>query len=249
MARALPFVPQPMERPDKTTAEGLFDLPYDVPHQRIAHTATRSGVPVGYWRAVGHSHNAFFSEGFIDELAHSAGADPVAFRRGLLGGLPRHRAVLDLAARQAGWGTPLPAGRARGVALHQSFGSIVAQVLEVSDDGGRPRVHRVVAAVDCGIAVNPGGVAQQMESGVMFGLAAAYSGRVDIVGGVVQQRNLPDLPPLTLAQTPLIETHIVPSMNPPTGMGEPGLPPVAPALVNAWFALTGQRLRELPFPT
>jgi len=248
MARALPFVPQPIERPDKTTAEGLFDLPYDVPHQRIAHTATRSGVPVGYWRAVGHSHNAFFSEGFIDELAHSAGADPVAFRRALLGGLPRHRAVLDLAADKAGWGTPLPPGRARGVALHQSFGSIVAQVLEVSDDGGRPRVHRVVAAVDCGIAVNPGGVAQQMESGVMFGLAAAYSGRIDIEGGVVQQRNLPDLPPLTLAQTPLIETHIVPSQNPPTGMGEPGLPPVAPALANAWFALTGQRKRELPFP-
>lgn len=249
MARALPFIPQPVELPDKTTAEGLFDLPYDVPHQRIAHTATRSGVPVGFWRAVGHSHNAFFSEGFIDELAHSAGADPVAFRRGLLGGLPRHRAVLDLAAQKAGWGTPLPAGRARGVALHQSFGSIVAQVLEVSDDGGRPRVHRVVTAVDCGVAVNPGGVAQQMESGVMFGLAAAYSGQIDIVDGVVQQRNLPDLPPLTLAQTPLIETHIVPSTNPPTGMGEPGLPPVAPALVNAWFGLTGQRLRELPFPS
>jgi isoquinoline 1-oxidoreductase beta subunit len=244
--RVLPALASRADLPDKTTAEGLFDLPYDVPHQRMAHSATRSGVPVGYWRAVGHSHNAFFSEGFIDELAHAAGADPVAFRRGLLAGMPRHRAVLDLAAGRAGWGRPLPTGRARGVALHESFGSIVAQVLEVSLEDGRPRVHRVVAAVDCGIAVNPDGIAQQMESGVMFGLAAALGGRIDIVGGVVQQRNLPDLPPLTLARTPVIETHVVPSTNAPTGMGEPGLPPVAPALANALFALTGQRLRELP---
>jgi isoquinoline 1-oxidoreductase beta subunit len=246
MERALPFLPSPGELPDKTTAEGLFDLPYDVPHQRMAHTATRSGVPVGYWRAVGHSHNAFFSEGFIDELAHAAGADPLAFRLALLGDRPRHRAVLELAAAQADWGTPLPAGRARGLALHESFGSIVAQVLEVSLDTAGPRVHRVVAAVDCGTVVNPGIVAQQMESGVLFGLAAALTGRVDIVDGVVQQQNLPDLPPLTLAQTPQIETHIVPSTRPPTGMGEPGLPPVAPALANALFALSGQRLRELP---
>jgi isoquinoline 1-oxidoreductase beta subunit len=246
LERALPFLAPPFELPDKTTAEGLFDLPYDVPHQRIAHTATRSGVPVGYWRAVGHSHNAFFSEGFVDELAHAAGADPLAFRLGLLHDMPRHRAVLERAAAKAGWGTPTEPGRARGLALHESFGSIVAQVLEVSLDDGRPRVHRVVAAVDCGTVVNPGLVAQQMESGVMFGLAAAFTGRVDIEGGVVQQRNLPDLPPLTLAQTPAIETHIVASTRPPTGMGEPGLPPVAPALANALFALTGRRLRELP---
>jgi isoquinoline 1-oxidoreductase beta subunit len=244
--RALPFLDGPVDLPDKTTAEGLIDLPYGVPHQRMAHSATHSGVPVGYWRAVGHSHNAFFSESFIDELAHAAGADPVAFRRGLLDAMPRHRAVLDLAAAKAGWGTPLPAGRARGVALHESFGSIVAQVLEVSLDAGKPRVHRVVAALDCGTVVHPGIVAQQMESGVMFGLAAALTGRIDIVDGAVQQQNLPDLPPLTLAQTPLIETHIVASTNPPTGMGEPGLPPVAPALGNALFALTGKRLRELP---
>jgi isoquinoline 1-oxidoreductase beta subunit len=246
MARALPNLSGPLELPDKTTAEGLFDLPYDVAHQRMAHTATRSGVPVGYWRAVGHSHNAFFSEGFIDELAHAAGADPLAFRLSLLGDQPRHRAVLALAAAKAGWGTPLPAGRARGLALHESFGSIVAQVLEVSLTAHGPSVHRVTAAVDCGTVVNPGIVAQQMESGVMFGLAAAFTGRVDIVNGVVRQKNLPDLPPLTLAQTPLIETHIVPSSRPPTGMGEPGLPPVAPALANALFVLSGQRLRELP---
>jgi isoquinoline 1-oxidoreductase beta subunit len=140
------------------------------------------------------------------------------------------------------------------VALHESFGSIVAQVVEVTRESdskagaARPRVTRVVCAVDCGTVVNPDGVAQQMESGVLFGLAAALHGRVDIVGGVVRQKNLPDLPPLTMAETPLIETHIVPGTRPPAGMGEPGLPPVAPALANAWFALTGERRRELPFP-
>ena len=250
LERVAPYLSGPVELPDKTTAEGLFDLPYDVPHQRIAHSATRSGVPVGYWRAVGHSHNAFFSEGFIDELAHAAGADPLAFRLGLLGDRPRHRAVLELAATAAGWGTPLAEGRARGLALHESFGSIVAQVLEVSlADAAplvHPRVHRVVVAVDCGTVLNPGIVAQQMESGVMFGLAAALTGRIDIEDGVVRQKNFPDLPPLTLAQTPVIETHLVASTRPPSGVGEPGLPPVAPALANALFLLTGRRLRELP---
>lgn len=246
MARALPALAGPFDMPDKTAAEGLYDLPYAVPHQRIAHTATRSGVPVGFWRAVGHSHNAFFSEGFIDELAHAAGADPLAFRLGLLSDAPRHRAVLALAAERAGWGTPLPTGRARGLALHESFGSIVAMVIEVSAREGRPHAERVVAAVDCGTVVHPDGVAQQIESAVLFGLAAALHGRVDIVGGVVQQKNLPDLPLLTLADTPVIETHLIASDRPPTGMGEPGLPPVAPALANGWFALTGQRLRRLP---
>lgn len=246
MERTLPWLAGPVDLPDKTAAEGLFDLPYDVPHQRIAHRATRSGVPVGYWRAVGHSHNAFFSEGFVDELAQAAGADPVEFRRGLLGTMPRHRTVLDAAAQKAGWGGALAPGRARGVALHESFGSIVAMVVEASLEGGRPRVHRVVAAVDCGIAVNPEGVAQQIESGVMFGLAAALGGRIDIEAGVVRQKNLPDLPPLTLAQTPRIETHIVPSTHAPGGIGEPGVPPVAPALANALFVLDGVRRRRLP---
>ena len=149
----------------------------------------------------------------------------------------------------AGWSTPLPEGRARGLALHESFGSIVAMVIEVSARDGRPHAERVVAAVDCGTVVHPDGVAQQLESAVMFGLAAALHGRVDIVGGVVQQKNLPDLPLLTLADTPAIETHVVASEHPPTGMGEPGLPPVAPALANGWFALTGQRLRKLPLGT
>ncbi len=244
--RALPALAGPIDLPDKTASEGLFDLPYAIAHQRIAHAATRHGVPVGYWRAVGHSHNAFFSECFIDELAHAARQDAVAYRLSMLQAVPRHAAVLKLAADKAGWGTTLPAGRARGVALHGSFGSIVAQVAEVSVDQGRIRVHRVVCAIDCGTVVNPGIVAQQMESGIVFGLTAALHGRIDIEGGVVRQRNFPDYPLLSMRETPRIETHIVPSEREPAGVGEPGVPPIAPAVANALFALTGQRLRELP---
>ncbi len=246
MARALPLLSGPVDMPDKTAAEGLYDQPYDVPHIRIAHSATRHGVPVGFWRSVGHSHNAFFTESFVDEMAHAAGADPLAYRLSLLGGLPRHAAVLQLAAEKAGWGQPLPKNRARGLALHESFGSIVAEVMEVSLEGGKPKVHRVVCAVDCGVVVNPGIVAQQMEGAVIFGLTAALYGRIDIKDGVVQQRNFPDYPMLTLAQTPLIETHLIASDHPPTGIGEPGVPPAAPALANALFALTGERRRKLP---
>lgn len=246
LARNLPALAGPVDLPDKSTMEGLYDLPYDVPHQRMAHVATRHEVPIGFWRAVGHSHNAFFSESFIDELAHEAKQDPVAFRLALLAGRPAHAAVLRLVAEKAGWGRPLPAGQARGVALHESFGSIVAQVAEVSLDGGGPRVHRVVCAVDCGVVVNPGIVAQQMESGVIFGLSAALHGRVDIEGGMVKQQNFTDVPLITLAQAPRVETHLVPSERPPTGVGEPGLPPVAPAVANALFALTGERRRRLP---
>lgn len=246
LERGLPQFAGPVDAPDKTTSEGLFDHPYAIPHQRIAHRATRSGVPIGYWRSVGHSHNAFFCESFIDELAHEARQDPVAFRLALLEDKPRHRAVLKLAAERSGWGRPLPAGRARGVALHESFGSIVAQVVEVSRSEGRPRVHRVVCAIDCGTVVNPNIVQQQMEGAIVFGLSAALHGRIDIVAGVVQQRNFPDYPLLSLADTPQIETHLVRSSRAPGGVGEPGTPPIAPAVANAWFALTGERVRSLP---
>lgn len=245
-SRALGALTAPGDAPDKTAAEGLFDLPYAVPALRVAHVATHSGIPVGSWRSVGHSHHAFFLESFIDELAHAAGADPVAYRLALLDGLPRHAAVLQRAAEAAGWGQPLPAGVARGVALHESFGSIVAQVVEVSRVAGRPRVRRVVCAVDCGTVVNPGVVARQMESGIVFGLTAALYGRIDVVGSEVRQHNLPDQPLLPLAECPAIETYFVPNDGPPTGVGEPGTPPVAPALANAWFALTGERRRNLP---
>jgi isoquinoline 1-oxidoreductase subunit beta len=246
MARALPALAGPVDLPDKTTAEGLFDLPYGVPNQRMAHVATHSGVPVGFWRSVGHSHNAFFSEAFIDELAFEAGQDPVAYRLAMLKDAPRFAAVLKLAAEKAQWGTPLPPGRARGVALHESFGSIVAQVAEVSLEGGRPRVHRVVCAADVGTVVNPGIVAQQMEGAVIFGLSAALHGRIDIEGSVVRQRNFDDYPVLNLAQSPRIETHLVASTRAPGGVGEPGTPPIAPAVANALFVLTGRRLRALP---
>lgn len=246
LARNLPAAAGALTLPDKTTMEGLYDLPYEVPHQRMAHVATRHEVPVGYWRSVGHSHNAFFSESFIDELAHATRQDPVAFRLALLRGRPAHAAVLRLAAEKAGWGRPLPTGRARGVALHESFGTIVAQVAEVSLQDSRPRVHRVVCAVDCGVVVHPGLVAQQMEGGVIFGLSAALHGRVDIEGGRVQQRNFADLPMVTLARSPRVETYLVRSGRPPTGVGEPGVPPVAPAVANALFALTGERRRRLP---
>ncbi|HJV62689.1 MAG TPA: molybdopterin cofactor-binding domain-containing protein [Albitalea sp.] len=246
MERTLPRLAGPVDSPDKSVSDGLFDLPYAIAHQRIAHVATRSGVPVGYWRSVGHSHNAFFAESFVDELAHALAQDPVAFRLSLLQDMPRHAAVLRLAADKAGWRLAPPPGRARGVALHESFGSIVAQVLEVSLAGGKPKVHRVVCAADVGTVVNPGIVAQQMEGAILFGLTAALHGRIDIEDGVVQQSNFPTYPMLKMADAPTIETHLVPSTRAPGGVGEPGTPPVAPALANALFALTGERRRDLP---
>lgn len=246
LERGLPALAGPVDTPDKTTAEGLFDLPYGFEHQRMEHVATRMGVPVGFWRSVGHSHNAFFSESFIDELAVEARQDPVELRRRLLKGAPRYLSVLELAARRAGWGTPLPVGRARGVALHESFGSIVAQVAEVSIEQGAPRVHRVVCALDCGAVVHPGIVAQQMESSVIFALTAVLHGRIDIHEGVVQQSNFPSYPMVTMARAPLVETWLVTSERSPGGVGEPGVPPLAPAVANALFALTGKRLRSLP---
>ena len=246
MARAAPHLSGPIDMPDKTTAEGLFDLPYGFPSQHMSHVATKSGVPVGFWRSVGHSHNAFFSESFMDELAAATQQDPLAFRLSWLKEAPRYAAVLQLAASKAGWGKPLPAGRAQGIALHESFGSIVAQVAEVSLEQGQIRVHRVVCAIDCGTVVNPDTVAQQMESSVIYGLSAALFGQIDIVGGEVQQSNFPSYPMVTLSQAPKVQTHIVPSTRHPAGVGEPAVPPLAPAVANALFALTGKRLRALP---
>ncbi len=248
MERGLPALAGPVDFPDKTASEGLFDQPYAFEHQRIEHVFTHSGMPVGFWRSVGHSHNAFFTESFIDELAAQAQQDSVVFRRTLLKRQPRHLAVLDAAVERSGWGLrPLPEGRARGVALHESFGSIVAQVVEVSLEKGNPRVHRVVCAIDCGTVVNPRVVAQQMEGAVVFALTAALHGRIDIRGGAVQQGNFPEYRMLTLAAAPLVETWIVPSERPPTGVGEPGVPPLAPAVAGALFTLTGKRHRSLPF--
>jgi isoquinoline 1-oxidoreductase beta subunit len=229
--------------PDVTTAEGEFDMQYEIPNQRIRHVTVDSAVPIGYFRSVGHSHNAFFKESFIDELAHAAGQSGAGFRRGLLNRHPRHLAVLNAAVDKAG---QPPAGRAHGVALHQSFGTIVAQVAEVSVVDKQIIVHRVVCAVDCGIAVNPAIISQQVESSVVFGLSAALSGEITIKDGKVEQTNFHQYEVLRMNQAPKVETVIMLSAEPPEGMGEPAVPPVAPAVANAVFALTGQRLRSLP---
>ncbi|PUE16774.1 xanthine dehydrogenase family protein molybdopterin-binding subunit [Limnohabitans sp. MMS-10A-178] len=246
MSRVLPALSGPIDAPDKTTAEGLFDLPYGFANQHMAHVSTRMGVPIGFWRSVGHSHNAFFSESFIDELAFETKQDPVAFRLSLLTQTPRYAAVLKMAADKAKWGATLPSGHAHGVALHKSFGSIVAQVAEVSMKEGVLRVHRVVCAIDCGTVVNPDTVAQQVESSVSFALSAAMFGKIDIQEGVVQQTNFTNYPLVNLAQSPVVETWIMPSTQLPEGVGEPSVPPLAPAVANAMFKLMGKRVRSLP---
>jgi isoquinoline 1-oxidoreductase beta subunit len=229
--------------PDKAAAEGEYDMQYEIPNQRIRHIIVDSAVPVGNWRSVGHSHNAFFKEGFIDELAHAAGKDGANFRRGMLTRHPRHLAVLNAALDKAG---QPPAGHAHGVALHASFGTIVAQVAEVSVEGKQITVHRVVCAVDCGIAVHPDIIAQQVESSVVFGLSAALAGEITIKDGKVEQNNFHQYEVLRIGQAPQVETIIMPSAEPPEGIGEPAVPPVAPAVASAVFQLTGQRLRSLP---
>ena len=229
--------------PDKTTCEGLYDHPYDVPHQQMSHVIVDSPVPVGPWRSVGHSHNAFFKECFIDELAQAGGQDPAAFRRALLGRHPRHRAVLDAVLRIAG---EPEVGRAHGIALHQSFGSIVAQVAEVSVDGRHIEVHKLSCAIDCGLVVNPEGVRQQVESAIAFGLSAALNDEITLRDGRVQQSNFHDYRTLRSTDMPQVEVVILQGGEHPEGVGEPATPPVAPAVANAVFKLTGQRLRSLP---
>lgn len=231
---------------DDTAVEGAKELPYAVPNLRVTWHRAPQGVPVHFWRSVGHTHTAFVTETVIDELAHLAGKDPLAYRVGLLSKHPRPLGVLQLAAAKAGWGQPLAAGRGRGLAVHEAFGSFVAHVLEVSLEQGRPRVHRVVTAIDCGPVVNPDTVRAQMESAVVYGLSAALHGEITLKQGRVQQRNFHDYPVLRIQEMPQVEVHIVPSQERMGGVGEPGVPPVAPALANALFALTGQRLRRLP---
>lgn len=232
---------------DPTSVEGAADLAYDIPHRRVELHTTRSAVPVQWWRSVGSSHTAYSTETFIDELAVAARHDPVAFRRALLAKRPRHLAVLELAAAKAGWGKPLPAGRARGIAVHESFDTRVAQVAEVSvGAGGVFRVERVVCAVDCGIAVNPDVIRAQMEGGIGFGLSAALHGAITLKDGRVEQSNFHDYAPLRIDEMPRVDVHIVESHEKPTGVGEPGVPPIAAAVANALAAATGQRLRTLP---
>jgi isoquinoline 1-oxidoreductase beta subunit len=227
-------------------ALGGVDVPYAIPNLRVERVEEDPGVPTGAWRSVGASQNAFPVECFIDELAHAAGQDPFAFRVKLLANAPRHRAALELAAQKAGWGGRLPAGHGRGIAVYHSFAGWVAHVAEVSVVKGAIRVQRVVSAVDCGIAVNPDGVRAQTESSITLGLTAALKGPITLKNGRVAQGNFNDYPLLRIDEMPKVEVHLVPSREPPGGVGEPGLPPIAPAVANAVFAATGQRLRRLP---
>ncbi len=244
------FMKIPDNGVDTFAMEGIADHPYDIANQRLAYGRKEPGPSVWFWRSVGHSQNIFFMESFIDEMAAAAGKDPYQFRRALLDKQPRYKQVLEVAAEKAGWGKPLPAGVFRGIAVAQSFGSYVAEVVEVSVNAdGSPKVHRVVAAVDCGMTVNPAIIERQIEGGIVFGLTAALYGKITLKDGRVEQGNFHDYPVLRHNEMPRVEVHIVKSTEKPGGIGEPGTPPIAPAVANALFAATGKRLRSLPFDT
>ena len=233
---------------DQTSVEGASNLPYAVPNIRVDLVTTDVKVPVLWWRSVGSTHTAYSTEVFIDELARAAGKDPVAFRRELLRDHPRHLGVLNLAAEKAGWGAPLPEGRFRGVAVHESFNTYVAQVAEISlREGGGIEVERVVCAVDCGIPINPDIIRAQMEGGIGFGLGAVLKSEITLDQGRVEQANFDSYQVLTIEEMPKVEVHIVPSTESPTGVGEPGVPPIGPAVANAVQAATGKAIRALPF--
>jgi isoquinoline 1-oxidoreductase subunit beta len=232
---------------DNTSVEGLTEFAYEVPERQVELHSPINGIPVQWWRSVGHTHTAFSKEVFIDALARKAGADPVEYRLELLKNNPRETAVLKLAAEKAGWGTKqLPAGWGRGVAVHTSFGSTVAEIVDVSVQGNTFKVERVVAAIDCGIAVNPNIVRAQVESAIAYGLSAALADEVTLTDGNVDQTNFHTYRVLRMNAMPEVETHIVPSTNAPSGVGEPGTPPIAPAVANALAAITGRTFTRLP---
>ena len=250
-ARNLPAISS-TPKASADAVDGATRLPYGLAHIRVEHALVETPVPLGFWRSVGHSFSAFFVESFVDELAHAANADPGAFRLAMLKDKPRHAAVLTAALRAAGPLGQVEPGIGRGVALHESFGSIVAQVAEVEcAKDAAPKVTRVWAAIDCGPVVNPDGVRAQVEGAIAYGLGAALKGRITFADGHVEQTNFDGYPVLMLAESPAIEVVIVNgepgSASPMGGVGEPGTPPIAPAVANAIFAATGRRLRSLPF--
>jgi len=232
---------------DSSSVEGAADVQYEIPNLLVDLHSPEVGVPVQWWRSVGHSHTGFVVESFMDELAHAAGKDSYRFRRVLLAEHPRPRGVLDAAAQMSGWGTPPPKGRARGIAMCESYGSFVCQVAEVSvNREGKVRVHRVFCAVDCGSTINPSIIEAQMQSGIVYGLSAALYGAITIRQGRVEQENFDDYPVLRMDEMPVVEVRIISSTEKPGGIGEPGVPPIAPAVTNAVFAATGKRIRSLP---
>jgi isoquinoline 1-oxidoreductase beta subunit len=231
---------------DPTSVEGASTLPYAIPNLQVDLVTTSIGVPVLWWRSVGSTHTAYATEAFIDELAEAAGKDPIEFRLAMLGDHPRHRAVLEKARDAAGWGGAAPEGVARGVAVAESFGSYVAQVADVRVDGDGVKVERVVCAVDCGVAVNPDVIKAQMEGGIGYGLGAILKSEITLDGGTVEQTNFDGYDVLRLEEMPDVEVHILDSTESPTGVGEPGVPPIGPAVANALFAATGKRIRVLP---
>ncbi|MBC8036916.1 MAG: xanthine dehydrogenase family protein molybdopterin-binding subunit, partial [Rhizobiales bacterium] len=231
---------------DFTSVEGALQPPYAMASFNLDLHSPKTGVPVLWWRSVGSSHTAYTVETIIDELAEAAGKDPVEFRRGLMADHPRHLGVLNLAAEKAGWGQPLAKGLARGIAVAESFNSFVAQVAEVRLVDGKPKVERVVCAVDCGVAINPDVIRAQMEGGIGFGLGAILHDEITLTGGTVDQSNFHDYVPLRINEMPKVEVHIVPSSADPTGVGEPGVPPIGPAVANALYKLTKKRIRSLP---
>jgi isoquinoline 1-oxidoreductase beta subunit len=242
-----PFAPFTIQNGvDIVATSGTAAEQYAIPNVDVTWTNPAVGVPVLWWRSVEHSHTAFSKEVLIDELARRAGQDPVAYRLALLANDPRASAVLKLAADKAGWRKPAAAGVGRGVAIQASFGSIVAQVAEVRLVAGKPVVERVTCAIDCGLAVNPDIVRQQMEGSILFGLTAALRSRITLTDGRVDQRNFDGYPSLGLGDTPRIEVYILPSANAPGGVGEPAVPVIAPAVANALYALTGIPVRRLP---
>jgi isoquinoline 1-oxidoreductase beta subunit len=232
---------------DATAVEGAADMPYSVPNLSIDWHNPPSPVSTLWWRSVGHTHTAHAVEVMIDELAHAAGKSPLDFRLELLQDHPRHTAVLKLAAEKAGYGEHLGDGKGRGIAVHESFNSYVAMVADVSVTKAGVKVDRIVAAVDCGIAVNPDVIVAQVEGGAGYGLGAALRNQITFTDGIVDQANFDTYQPLRISDMPAVEVYIVPSEAAPTGIGEPGVPPVAPAVSNAIFAATGKRLRSLPF--
>jgi len=233
---------------DQTSVEGANTLPYHVPNMTVDLHTTDVKVPVLWWRAVGSTHTAYSTEAFIDELAEAAGKDPVEFRLEMLKDHPRHAGVLKLAAEKAGWGAEPPAGRARGIAVHESFNTFVAEVAEVSvAEDGTIKVEKVVCAVDCGLAVTPDQVRAQMEGGIGYGLGAVLHNAVTLTEGRVDQSNFHDYLPLRIDEMPEVEVHVLPSGEAPTGVGEPGVPPIGPAVANAVYKATGRRIRALPF--